>query len=126
MAFGALTYANSFSASMFVFWALVVVIGALNRLLLALNHPLPSEYRRLSTGSRFESAMDNTVSPPPSRLHVWLARRLIYPATFGYRCAQNAGWCTIPPRVQSLTILAFITMNLTFCIHGYRVFQDNM
>lgn len=57
---------------------------------------------------------------------VWLKRFVTVPATFGYRTAQPFGWYTVPPRVQTLTIAVFIVMNVVFCVHGYRVFQDNM
>lgn len=111
---------------MFIFWSAVVVMGMSNRLASYMGNVQPSKYPALSGGEHFDSDETTGVPAYPSRLHVWLARHLTYPATFGYRCSQNVGWCTIPPRVQSLTILAFIIINIVFCIHGYRVFPGNM
>ncbi|RYO80066.1 hypothetical protein DL766_008320 [Monosporascus sp. MC13-8B] len=61
-----------------------------------------------------------------SRLSIWLRRHVTLPATFGYRNAQPFGWYTVPPRIQTITILAFTIMNIVFCAHGYRVFPGNL
>ncbi|KIH86530.1 plasma membrane ferric-chelate reductase [Sporothrix brasiliensis 5110] len=60
------------------------------------------------------------------RPRVWLQRHLTMPATFGQRCSQDFGWYTVPPRVQSFTLLIFAIMNTVFCLHGYRVFTGNI
>lgn len=60
------------------------------------------------------------------RPRVWLQRYLSTPATFGRRCSQDFGWYTVPPRVQSVTLLIFVILNIVSCIHGYHVFTDNM
>lgn len=56
----------------------------------------------------------------------WLRRNVIIPATFGYRCAQAAWWSTIPPRIQSLTLLAFALMNGFFTFCGYKIIPENL
>ncbi|EEY17807.1 ferric-chelate reductase [Verticillium alfalfae VaMs.102] len=38
----------------------------------------------------------------------------------------NLGWCTIPPRIQSLTLLAFIGMNVFLSLYGYRFTENNL
>jgi predicted ferric reductase len=48
------------------------------------------------------------------------------PATFGYRCSQNIGWCTIPSRIQSITIFSFVVLNVLFCSISYRTFEGNL
>jgi hypothetical protein len=55
-----------------------------------------------------------------------LKRYVVIPATFGYRCSQKLGWCTIPPRIQSLAIFAFVLLNVIFCCTNYRVFEGNL
>lgn len=59
-------------------------------------------------------------------IHNLLQRYLIVPATFGYHCSQNVGWCTIPPRIQSLTIAAFIFINVVLCSVNYYAFPENL
>jgi predicted ferric reductase len=55
-----------------------------------------------------------------------LRRHIIIPATFGYRCSQNIRWCTIPPRIQSITIASFVLLNIVLCSISYDVFSDNI
>ena len=56
----------------------------------------------------------------------WLKRNLTLPAAFGYRSSQSVrGLGTIPPRIQSLTILAYLVINVAFSIYGYRLTEDN-
>ncbi|KAM3452367.1 hypothetical protein NHJ6243_009394 [Beauveria neobassiana] len=55
----------------------------------------------------------------------WLKRRLLLPATFGYRCAQRTWGCSVPPRIQSLTIFAFIAINTVFSVIGYQLTKEN-
>lgn len=111
---------------MFGFWMIVVVMGVSSRLLTTTGVTQSGEYQLISSRGQFEPESITDVSVPRGRWSVWLAQHLTYPATFGYRCAQNVGWCTIPPRIQSFTILSFIVINVVFCIHGYRSFQDNV
>ncbi len=112
---------------MFVFWSAVVAVGLSVRLLAIVNidqqtrrsvldeDPNDSEYPLVDERAK--------LSGPSS---VWLRRYITTLAAFGYMCAQNIGWCTIPPRIQSITIAAFIVMNIAVCIHGYHVFPGNM
>lgn len=60
------------------------------------------------------------------RAYGLLKRYILVPATFGYRCLQNVGWCTIPPRIQSLTIFAFVVLNIVLCCISYPVFAANL
>ncbi|KAM3470966.1 hypothetical protein MY8738_009528 [Beauveria namnaoensis] len=55
----------------------------------------------------------------------WLKRQLLLPATFGYRCAQRTWGCSVPPRIQSLTIFAFIAINTVFSVIGYQLTKEN-
>lgn len=99
---------------MTVFWIIVVAIGLASRLVSAIASLQKQELHSEKT---------------PGILHraaFWLKRYITIPATFGYRCSQNLGWCTIPPRIQSLTIFAFIATNAFFCIHGYIIFPGHL
>lgn len=94
--------------AMGIFWAVVVAIGLASRLLSSVSHGGAFARRRRS-----------------SKVWRWIRRSFLVPATFGYRSAQNFGWATIPPRIQTLTILAFAVMNVAFSIRGYRFFKGN-
>lgn len=100
---------------MAIFWIAVVVTGTSTRLVSFV------ELDRMSSRkpqSRAAVVID--------RVNTWLRRYITIPATFGYRRAQNLGWCTIPPRNQSLTILAFTMLNIVVSIHGYIVMPVNL
>lgn len=102
------------SVAVIIFWIGIVSIGMLSRLLWA----IASSQRYSPYASKPLGAFDTCA--------LWLKRYITVPATFGYRCSQNLGWCTIPPRLQSLTLLAFLALNTFFCIHGYRFMDDNL
>jgi hypothetical protein len=122
-----------YAGGMFIFWGIVVAIGLLNRALSTLAYKTNAQ-TRLSKRTRSDSisvaSEDDGLLPPRAsrlaRLAFWLRARLIVPAVFGYRKAQPFGWYTVPPRIESLTILSFILMNILFTIHGYHVFPDNL
>jgi hypothetical protein len=80
-----------------VFWAVVVAVGIVNRI-----SPIPGQ--------------------GPKGL--WLKRNALMPATLGRRCVQDfGGWGTLPPRIQTLTMLAFVLINVACTLHGYRIFE---
>ena len=95
------------------FWAAVVFVGLGNKAYLAVSDFYCSRQSFDVTG-----VWTNTGS--------WFKRNVAIPATFGYRCAQNVWWATIPSRIQTLTITVFLWMNVVFCVHGYRIIDDNV
>ncbi|CAJ0546526.1 Ff.00g011530.m01.CDS01 [Fusarium sp. VM40] len=83
--------------AMAVFWAVVVAVGIVNRI-----SPIPGQ--------------------GPKGL--WLKRNVLMPATLGRRCVQDfGGWGTLPPRIQTLTLMAFMLLNVACTLHGYRIFE---
>jgi hypothetical protein len=95
---------------MIVFWVVVVAIGFVNRAVLAFA-------RLLKTHGLYNSPL-----PPKT----WFQRRVLMPATFGYKCATEV-WCgTLPPRIQTLTIAAFAVLNVLYSIYGYRITPVNL
>ena len=62
----------------------------------------------------------------PTRLYSLVKKHVTVPATFGYTRSQNIWWCTIPTRIQSLTIAIFIVLNIAACSFGYTLFAGNM
>lgn len=109
---------------MFWFWAGVVLVGILRHAIQVLfppdTRPDPDQYIDRETLVLKEK--------PRGVEYPWLhIRRFVtLPATFGYRCLQNVGWCTIPPRVESLAILAFFLLNVACTVQGYMVFTGNL
>lgn len=98
-----------------VFWIVVIAVGLLFR-----------AFSKMCEGRRTASGLGKSAPGIFGAVDRWVERRISTPATFGYRCSENLGWCTIPPRVQSLTLLVFVIMNVFFCIHGYRLVPDNL
>ncbi|KAL7786554.1 ferric reductase like transmembrane component domain-containing protein [Trichoderma afarasin] len=96
-----------------VFWVAVVFVGVAYKVHLAITQLRGRQ-------NNFDSVRIWTETGS------WFKRNIIIPATFGYRCAQNVWWATIPPRIQSLTITLFLIMNIVFCIHGYRIIDENL
>ncbi|OAA55748.1 ferric-chelate reductase [Cordyceps fumosorosea ARSEF 2679] len=96
------------------FWVLVVAFGAGYRLFTAIAYKLSPKIPHTSVTGLYGSATR------------WLRRKVLLPATFGHRCAQSIWWCTIPPRIQTLTLAAFAVINIFFCVHGYRLTAVNL
>ncbi|KAF4819974.1 Ferric/cupric reductase transmembrane component B [Colletotrichum siamense] len=97
-----------------VFWVIVCAFGLATRLVGAIASLQRQEWDS---------------EKKPNALHwaaLWLKRYITIPATFGYRCSQNLGWCTIPPRIQSITIFAFIAVNTWYCCYGYSLLPGHM
>ncbi|OAA38921.1 ferric-chelate reductase [Beauveria brongniartii RCEF 3172] len=101
-----------YGAAVLAFWVVVVAIGFLHRLYLVacrIYYSYPSlQLVKLPLG--------------PSS---WLKRRLLLPATFGYRCAQRTWGCSVPPRIQSITIFAFIAINTAYSVIGYQLTKES-
>lgn len=55
-----------------------------------------------------------------------LQQHLTVPATFSRHCSEPVGWCTIPPRLQSILLLMFAVVNITLCCISYDVFEGNL
>lgn len=96
-----------------VFWILVILIGVSNRIYQAFCLSYYRSHRRL----------DLTKTSPIRGS--WLKRNLLLPATFGYTCARSVWWCTIPSRLQTVTIGTFLLINTVYCIIGYRFTREN-
>lgn len=119
------------SYALFVFWAVVVAIGLLNRVIGALGGVIKG-HRQGWTRVPLEEVgedgypIDHDPETKQIRSSTWWKRYVALPATFGYRSSQPFGWYTVPPRIQSLTIFAFVVVNIVFCAQGYRVFPGNL
>lgn len=94
---------------MMAFWAVVVAVGTTHR---ALVYVETRAFGRMGHQNRAVR---------------WFRRNISTPATFGKRCTQDVGgWCTIPTRIQSITIALFVVLNVACSVHGYRIFPGNV
>jgi hypothetical protein len=96
-----------------VFWVVVAFLGVSHKAYLAIS-------RIYFTQNRLTSGVIR------SHTTSWFKRHVTIPATFGYRCAQNVWWATIPPRAQTITLIIFLLMNIVFNIHGYRIIDESL
>ena len=109
------------------FWAAVILAGTIRHLVHTLNLNRTRSRPRSSDGAPDQETL--SLKPNPTgldRASLYLRRFVTVPATFGHRCLQNIGWCTIPPRIESLIILLYFVLNVFFCVYGYYVFVGNL
>jgi predicted ferric reductase len=81
------------------------------------------KYKALATGitrTHQKNRLESNI------INVWLKRFFSTPALFGNHCSQPYGWCTIPARAQSLTIIAFLLLNIIACLGSYRLTDGNI
>ncbi|KAF2641167.1 ferric-chelate reductase [Massarina eburnea CBS 473.64] len=111
---------------MIYFWAIVITIGLVTRLLSLIPTLRHQQYQHVSTN------LDTPSSPgfprnqrTTSAFSALLKRHLTIPALFNNRCSQPLGWCTVPSRIQSLTIFSFVLINVVLCSTNYRVTHGN-
>lgn len=108
---------------MYYFWVLVISFGVGSRLLTLISNARSQDYHLVSED---ESSGPKTASGSTSLPYSLLKRYITVPAAFGYRCSQPLGWCTIPPRAQTLTIAAFVVLNTVLCCADYRLTDGNL
>lgn len=110
---------------MHYFWIVVVALGIGTRLIsLTMNVETRNQNYQIiqSPDSQHPVARRHILD----RLRAWLKYYLITPALFGNRCSRPYGWCTIPPRLQSLTIFAFVAFNVVLCVCSYHLTEGNL
>ncbi|KAH9226899.1 hypothetical protein K456DRAFT_1876917 [Colletotrichum gloeosporioides 23] len=92
--------------AMGMFWAVVITVGMTNRALMLWGPSFAQSHVR-----RYPSSS-------------WLNRTILTPATFGGRCVQDfGGWGTLPPRLQTLTLMLFVLLNVMCTVFEYRIFE---
>jgi hypothetical protein len=113
---------------MYYFWAMVIAFGMCNRLFSLIRGIRKADQQSSWQDSEAASILHNSGVKATNldRFSNLLRKYIVVPATFGYKCSQNIGWCTVPPRVQSLTIAAFILLNIVLCSVQYHAFSENM
>ncbi|KAF5676147.1 ferric reductase Fre2p [Fusarium heterosporum] len=108
------THHDLYGRAMIIFWVIVIAIGVVNHAIYQIvNLQIVRNHSPKYGGQLWN-------------LYSWTIGRINVPATFGNRCAQKVGWGTVPPRLQSLTLFAFLLLNIALSIHGYRIVPVNM
>ncbi|GKU08506.1 unnamed protein product [Fusarium langsethiae] len=108
------THHDLYGRAMIIFWIVVVTIGVMNHLMQQIANSQIVRNHSFKSGGRLWSLYTSTIN------------QIAVPATFGDRCSQKVGWGTVPPRIQSLTLFAFLILNVVLSIHGYRIVPINM
>ncbi len=111
------------SWAMYGFWGIVVLVGMLNRLFTAL---VQRKMPRTSLDTEASRTRPQVAKPRLSGTRRWIQRNITLPAALGYRHQQPLGWCTIPTRIQSLLVIAFVVINVILCSVTYRAFEGNV
>lgn len=110
---------------MYYFWIIVVALGVCTRLISLIQVVCSHDRKHIATREyhiRTARKVHHVLSLPKA----WLKRYLFVPAAFGDRCSRPYGWCTIPPRIQSLTIFFFVILNIILCSCSYRLTDGNL
>ena len=106
----------------------IVFLGTVNRLVAFIVHrffvsrPLPID------AERFSGVTGKGATPGVgfiNKVHNFLSKHILLPATFGYRHIQPWGWCTIPTRIQSILVFVFFALNFIFCAVDWHEFPGN-
>lgn len=108
---------------MYYFWIIVVSFGVGTRILALITNLRSREYQAVANEEFAQPKNGVSLLSIP---HSWLKRYITVPAAFGNRCSRPLGWCTIPPRAQTLTIAAFVTLNTVLCCTDYRLTDGNL
>lgn len=109
---------------MYCFWAIVISLGIGSRLISLIQDIRYREWQHVSTDTdnrhvRHKRGVNSSVK-------ALLKRYVTIPATFNNRCSQPFGWCTIPTRIQSLTIFSFAVLNIVLCSISYPLTDGNL
>lgn len=102
---------------MFIFFAIVFAIALVSR---AVN---------FISARRWNAAITSTAPSKPSKwrsIRLATKRYITTPALFGKRCAEPWGWAVVPPRLESLTIITFIAINIATCAANYPVLKQSL
>lgn len=119
--------AKTIRISMYFFWFVVITIGLTSHAARFIAEQ-EQKWERIpeSDTSALQSSMDRK-EHIFRRAYTLLKQYVTVPATFGYRRSQNISWwATIPTRVQSITIGAFIFINIFLCSVSYHIVHGNL
>ena len=99
------------------FWTVVLAVGFISRIATLVAATL----RKRQPKSR--SARTRRLW---NRLQLWMKFWFTTPALWSQRTAEPVGWCSVPPRLQSLTIAVFVVINVVLSCASYTLFEGNL
>lgn len=75
---------------------------------------------------RFTQNTTSAATPDESSVKRLFKAYVLYPSLFSDGTPNPVGWCTIPQRLQSLTLVAFLIINIVLSGVHYRLFAGNL
>lgn len=109
------------------FWGTVLIFGIFNRLY---------EYHFISRcpQKRYGPGLNGLTKRTPFHyllafselVRHWARIHLILPPAIGNYRQRLLHWCTIPTRIEAITVISFYLLSLVLTIIGYDVFRGNL
>jgi hypothetical protein len=103
---------TEYGYAMFGFWAIVLSIGFMSR-----AYGLVGPLLRIRL-ARYTNSCQHRFLP---KAQLWVKYWLTTPALGAHRTAEPIRWCTVPPRLESLTIGTFVVINIVSCCVSYQL-----
>lgn len=60
------------------------------------------------------------------KLHAYIKTYITLPPAFGHRNHEPYGWATIPLRLQSIVIVAYVIMHILLMSIGINIFEGDL
>ncbi|EXJ81391.1 hypothetical protein A1O3_07682 [Capronia epimyces CBS 606.96] len=98
------------------YWGVVLLVGMITRISTFIRRQLRP---RLSSSPRPKGSLWR-------RARLGVQQYITTPALFRQHSAEPVGWCTIPPRLQALTIFGFVVVNVVLSCVDYDIFAGNV
>jgi hypothetical protein len=108
---------------MLYFWTAVVSVGVLCRFVSLVDDV---RRRRYQLRTDADGMLSRRTQRSLKKMFVLWKQHVAMPASFNNRCSEPIGWCTVPPRIQSLAIFSFVALNIILCTVDYRITQGNL
>lgn len=109
-----------FSYAMFAFWSVVIAVAS------ALNAAAVLRLSRSSHDPALLSSRPELTEGFVAKSSSFYRAILLDPATFSYRCQTPYGQCTIPPRAETLLLLAYFVFTTVLCSISYPVYDRDL
>ena len=99
---------------MYIFLALLVLLGTLNRILAFYIRRQPLHRASTSSPSLF------------TRLNTYTIKYISTPMLWRYKNTSTWGWIRLPNRLQGCLVMHYVGLNVVFVFVGYTTFDDNL
>jgi len=99
---------------MYIFLALLVFLGTVNRCLAFYIRRQPLHRTSTSSPSLF------------TRLNTYTIKYISTPMLWRYKNTSTWGWIRLPNRLQGCLVMLYVGLNVVFVFVGYTTFDDNL